>query len=54
MSESDLELAYVNPERAVYHECLVMLHCAYEGETGYIVPYIQVDNDFRLMRGFIQ
>ena len=54
VSESNPELAFVNPERAVYQECLVMIQCSYRGETGYIVPYIWVDNDFTLMRGFVQ
>jgi len=54
VSESNPDLAFVNPERAVYQECLVMIQCGYKGETGYIVPYIWVDNDFTLMRGYIQ
>jgi acetoacetate decarboxylase len=48
------DLAFVNPERSIYHECIVMIQCSYKGETGYYVPYIWVDNDFTLMRGFIQ
>lgn len=54
VSESNPELAFINPERSVYQECLVMIQCSYKGEPGYIVPYIWVDNDFTLMRGFIQ
>jgi acetoacetate decarboxylase len=38
----------------MYRECIVMLGCQFEGVAGYYVPYIWVDNDFTLMRGFIQ
>jgi acetoacetate decarboxylase len=48
------DLAYINPERSIYRECIVMIQCSFNGEPGYYVPYIWVDNDFTLMRGFIQ
>jgi len=54
VSESNPDMAFVNPERAVYQECLIMIQCSFRGEPGYIVPYIWVDNDFTLMRGFVQ
>ncbi len=54
VSESRPDLAFLNPERAVYRECLVLLGCQYEGNPGFIVPYIWVDNDFTLVRGFVQ
>ena len=54
VSEAHPDLAFLNPERAVYRECLVLLSCSFEGTPGYIVPYIWVDNDFTLMRGFVQ
>lgn len=54
VSDSHPDLAFLNPERAVYQECIVMLQCAFQGRPGYIVPYIWVDNDFTLMRGFVQ
>jgi len=54
VSESNPDLAFINPERAVYRECLVMVQCSFRGEPGYVVPYIWVDNDFTLMRGFVQ
>ncbi len=31
-----------------------MLACSFNGKPGYFVPYIWVDNDFTLIRGFIQ
>ena len=54
VSDAQPDLAFVNPERAVYRECLVMLNCQYKGVPGYFVPFIWVDNDFTLMRGFVQ
>ncbi len=54
VSEADPDLAFRNPERAIYKECIVLLQCSFHGEVGYLVPFIWVDNDFTLMRGFIQ
>ena len=54
VSEARPDLAFINPERAIYRECLVTLRCQYKGEPGNFVPYIWVDNDFTLARGFIQ
>lgn len=54
VSDAQPDLAFVNPERAVYRECLVMLSCQFNGTPGYFVPFIWVDNDFTLMRGFVQ
>jgi len=54
VSETDPDLAFRNPERAIYKECIVLLQCSFQGEVGYLVPFIWVDNDFTLMRGFIQ
>jgi acetoacetate decarboxylase len=54
VSEGRPDLAYLNPERSNYRECIVMLACRFDGKPGYFVPYIWVDNDFTLIRGFIQ
>ena len=54
VSEGRPDLAFINPERSNYRECLVMLACSFNGKPGYFVPYIWVDNDFTLIRGFIQ
>ncbi|MDD5095561.1 MAG: acetoacetate decarboxylase family protein [Dehalococcoidia bacterium] len=54
VSQSNPDLAFINPERAIYQECMVMIQCSFRGELGYFVPYIWVDNDFTLMRGFVQ
>ena len=31
VSESNPDLAFINPERAVYRECLVMIQCSFNG-----------------------
>lgn len=54
VSDSNPELVYINPERTQYNECLVMVGCQLNGEPGYLVSYAWVDNDFTLMRGFVQ
>lgn len=54
VSDSNLHLAFNNPERAQYKECLLGLKCEINGADGFFIPYIWVDNDFTLMRGFIQ
>jgi len=54
VSESNPDMVFINPERTMYQECLVMIQCSLNGEQGYFVPYIWVDNDFTLMRGFVQ
>jgi acetoacetate decarboxylase len=54
VSEGRPDLAFLNPERSNYRECIVMLGCQFKGKPGYFVPYIWVDNDFTLIRGFIQ
>jgi acetoacetate decarboxylase len=53
-SGSRPDLAFMNPERSYYKECIILLKCEYQGIPGYFVPYIWVDNDFTLVRGFVQ
>ncbi len=54
VSDSNLDMAFINPERAQYRECLLGVNCKIKGSEGFFIPYIWVDNDFTLMRGFIQ
>ncbi len=54
VSEARPDLAFTNPERAIFRECMVVVGCQYKGEPGGFVPYIWVDNDFTLVRGVIQ
>ncbi|MGF9820107.1 acetoacetate decarboxylase family protein [Brevibacillus agri] len=51
---SNQESAFVNPERTNYQECLIRLHCSFNGKKGWFVPNAFVNNDFTLLRGFIQ
>ncbi|MEM1538549.1 MAG: acetoacetate decarboxylase family protein [Candidatus Nezhaarchaeales archaeon] len=54
VSEVRPELAYMNPERTQYKEFFVAVNCQYMGRPGFTVPYIWVDNDFTLLRGWFQ
>ncbi|MHA1711136.1 MAG: acetoacetate decarboxylase family protein [Candidatus Freyarchaeota archaeon] len=54
VSDVNPDLAYLNPERSQYKECLLAVSCRYHGEEGFTVPYIWVDNDFTLLRGWFQ
>ncbi len=54
VNEARPDLAFINPERAVYRECMVVVDCQYKNEPGNFVSYMWVDNDFTLARGFIQ
>jgi len=54
VSESNPDLAWVNPERSVYRECVIVINVTYKGKPGVTVPYIWVNNDFTLVRGVIQ
>jgi acetoacetate decarboxylase len=54
VSDVNPALAYVNPERAQYWEFFVAVSCQYGGTPGFTVPYIWVDNDFTLLRGWFQ
>jgi len=54
VSDSNLSMTFINPERTQYKECLIGLHCKLKGSQGYFIPHIWVDNDFTLMRGIIQ
>lgn len=53
-SVSDAEAMARFPERSQYRECLIKLHCSLNGQKGWYVPMTWVNNDFTLMRGFIQ
>lgn len=53
-SLSNPDLAYANPERTQYRECLIKMHCKFKNQEGWFVPLSWVDRDFSLLRGFIQ
>ena len=43
----------INPERVLYKECLIGVHCSYNEVEGQRVVYIWVENDFTMTRGWI-
>jgi len=44
----------VDPVRSQYKECFAVIRCRWEGETWSRCPYIWVDKDFALVRGYHQ
>lgn len=44
----------VDPVRSQYKECFVVIRCEWESETWSRCPYIWVDKDFALARGYHQ
>lgn len=51
---SDPEFAGRHPERSHYHEAVLMVGCNLNGRAGQRCPAIWVDNDFTLVRGWLQ
>ena len=44
----------LDPVRAQYKECFVVVRCQWEGTTWSRCPYIWVDKDFAMVRGYHQ
>ena len=44
----------LDPVRAQYKECFVVIRCQWEGSTWSRCPYIWVDKDFAMVRGYHQ
>lgn len=44
----------LDPVRSQYKECFAVVRCEWEGETWSRCPYIWVDKDFALVRGYHQ
>ncbi len=44
----------LDPVRSQYKECFAVIRCQWEGETWSRCPYIWVDKDFALARGYHQ
>lgn len=51
---SDTGLEYLDPIRSQYRETIVLLSASYEGASVAFCPFIWVDQDVSLMRGFAQ
>ncbi|MFG1603739.1 acetoacetate decarboxylase family protein [Actinoplanes sp. NPDC049265] len=45
---------YLDPVRSRYSECMVLLDAAYQGQTVAWCPFIFVDNDTSMARGWVQ
>lgn len=53
-TSTDNAYTYLDPARSQYNEAFFVVSCYYKGRyTGY-VPYIWVNNDVAMMRGYIQ
>jgi acetoacetate decarboxylase len=53
-STSDTFEEILDPVRSQYKECFVVIRCEWEGKTWSRCPYIWVDKDFALVRGYHQ
>jgi acetoacetate decarboxylase len=52
LSESQKDMAYVNPERTQYREAAIWASCSFQGQPAQICLHIWVDNDFSMARGW--
>lgn len=52
VSEDDKDMIHLNPERAMYQECLVGVRCRFKETEANRCVYIWVNNDFTLLRGW--
>ena len=52
VGEADKEMICVNPERAQYQECFLSIRCRINGVEGLRCPYIWVDKDNAVLRGW--
>ncbi len=49
---ADPDLIYKHPESTQYKEGLLAVSCEFKGTPGWLYPYVWVDQDFSLMRGW--
>jgi acetoacetate decarboxylase len=52
VSENDLNAPYEDPAQATYHEAAVGVRCTYKGNPGIYYPFMWVDRDWSLVRGW--
>ncbi len=52
VSENDLNAPYEDPAQATYHEAAVGVRCTYNGNPGIFYPFMWVDRDWSLVRGW--
>lgn len=53
-TSTDSAYTYLDPLRSQYREAFFTVGCNYKGRYMGFVPYIWVDNDVAMMRGYIQ
>ena len=53
VSENNPDKAYRNPDATQYAEAIITVTCRFNGENGVFIPFIWVDKDFSLMRGWL-
>ena len=51
-SEMDLGAPYENPAQSSYKEAAIGIRCSYKGVTGIYYPFMWVDRDWSLIRGW--
>ena len=52
VSENSLDAPYEDPAQATYHEAAVGIKCTYKGNPGVYYPFMWVDRDWSLVRGW--
>jgi len=52
VSENDMEAPYNDPAQATYGEAAVGIKCSYKGNPGVYYPFMWVDRDWSLVRGW--
>ncbi|MBI2184500.1 MAG: acetoacetate decarboxylase family protein [Thaumarchaeota archaeon] len=54
VGDKDVDAVFANPAMTHYMECGVILTCQYKDEPSLFVPAIWVDQDWAMIRGWIQ
>jgi acetoacetate decarboxylase len=52
VSENDLDAPFEDPAQTTYHEAAVGIRCEYNGRPGVYYPFMWVDRDWSLVRGW--
>ena len=52
VSENDLDSPYIDPAQATYREAAIGIRCSYKGNPGVYYPFMWVDRDWSLVRGW--
>jgi hypothetical protein len=52
ISDDDSDAPYSDPAQSTYHEAAVGIKCTYKGNPGVYYPFMWVDRDWSLVRGW--